>query len=115
MCQLFIGAYGTNAVRLKRDIGGGGYTELAISKGDKTGYSNATDHYASTESNGGTYLGGFILDSPNTTSAVSYKCDVATRYHSSYKGGLNTRYNGPENALYTNFHKSYFTLLEIGA
>ena len=114
MCQLFIGAYGTNAVRLKRDIGGGGYTELAISKGDKTGYSNATDHYASTEING-TYLGGFILDEPNTTSAVSYKCDVATRYHSSYKGGMNTRSDGPANALYTNFQRSYFTLLEIGA
>ena len=115
MCQLFIGAYGTNVVRLKRDIGGGGYTELAISKGDKTGYSNATDHYASTESNGGTYLGGFLLDEPNTTSAVSYKCDVATRYHSSYKGGMNTRSDGPANALYTNFQRSYFTLLEIGA
>ena len=115
MCQLFIGAYGTNVVRLKRDIGGGGYTELAISKGDKTGYSNATDHYVGTENNGGGFVGGFLLDEPNTTSAVSYKCDVATRYHSSYKGGLNTRYNGPENALYTNFHKSYFTLLEIGA
>ena len=114
MCQLFIGAYGTNVVRLKRDIGGGGYSELAISKGDNTGYSNTTDHYASTEING-TYLGGFILDEPNTTSAVSYKCDVATRYHSSYKGGMNTRAYGPDNALYTNFQRSYFTLLEIGA
>ena len=54
-----------------RDIGGGGYNAIAQGVGGSS-YNYASAHYA-TSNNNYSAFGGNFLDSPNTTSEITYK------------------------------------------
>jgi len=56
-----------------------------------------------------------VLDSPNTTSAITYKIQFANVYNSpTYSGYINRTHN-KANAAYTHSNTSGITLIEIGA
>jgi len=70
-----------------RDIGGGGYNAIALGVGGGS-YNYASAHYA-TSNNNYSAFGGNFLDSPNTTSAITYK--LYMRSTSAYTHYINRR------------------------
>ena len=89
-----------------RDIGGGGYNAIALGVGGSS-YNYASAHYA-TSNNNYSAFGGNFLDSPNTTSEITYK--LYMRSTSAYTHYINRR--AADDAFRGS---SSLTCMEVGA
>lgn len=119
--QICISSLGTryHAVKLYKRIGG---VDTQISKGDKGSANSRTEAWLVCGTGDGTNkeyeqqpVFGEFLDSPNTTSAITYKVEVGSGYSSGYTFAINTSAynNGSHNAGWNTSPISVLTVMEI--
>ena len=108
-------AFSTNgyvSLRLKRDSDNTillGDTDSSRERAVQGAYAGETD-----EAYDISHFNGMYLDSPSTTSAITYKPQLATIHHSSYKWYVNRSWNHTD-ANYQWTTTSTMTLMEVAA
>ena len=107
--------HASGVFNLWRQIGSGSYAQLDTFKGDADGNRlRATMHMGQTQTANTAERSMTVLDSPNTTSAVKYKWQIGTPYHSSYVIVVNSSVSD-SNDVYNTRSISTMTALEIVA
>jgi len=107
--------HSSGVFNLWRQIGSDSYAQLDAFKGDADGNRlRVTMHMGQTQTSNTAERSMTVLDSPNTTSAVKYKWQIGTPYHSTYVIVVNSSVTD-SNDVYHTRSISTMTAQEIAA
>jgi len=107
--------HASGVFNLLRQVGSNSYAQLDAFKGDADGSRlQATMHMGQTQTSNTSERSMMVLDSPNTTSAVKYKWQIGTPYHSTYVIVINSSITD-SNENYYSRTISTMTAMEVAA